>query len=89
MVVAHFLGCSEADRSHFMEDVLVVVEDARTPTEHCQGTHDEGTIPTNAQIWLCDELATYPGGEPFLHPYVHPPSDPSRHKVVKKMRRTF
>lgn len=60
-----------------MEGVLVVKECARTPSEPCQGTLEQGTKPTIAHIGLCDESR---GG-----PSVYPSRDLERDKVVKKM----
>lgn len=43
-----------------MEDVLVVGRDARTPSEQCQCTHEQGTEPTMDHIGSFEKLATCP-----------------------------
>lgn len=39
---------------------------ARTPLDHCLGTLEQGTKPTNAHIRPCDALGTHPGVDPAL-----------------------
>lgn len=63
--------------------VLVVRGDARTPSEHCSGTLEQGTEPKNAHIGPCDELVSHPGVDLPLTSK-SPPHDPKRDKVVKK-----
>lgn len=34
------------------------------PSEHCRGTFEQGSKPTNSHTGLCDDLLTHPGAEP-------------------------
>lgn len=63
-----------------MNGVLEV--SARTPSEHCPGTLEQVTKPTNALKGPCDELGSYPGVD-LPSPVVHPIRDSERDKVVK------
>lgn len=85
--VAHSVG-------NFAEKQMVLgphcrlnMEGARTPPEHCPGTHKQGTEPTGAHIGLCDKLETHPGVD---HAFTHcvPPHDPKGIKMVKMRRET-
>lgn len=69
-----------------IEDVLVVGEGARNPSEQCQGTFKQGSKPTDAHLEPCDELTTHPGVN-LPSPSVYPHQDPEGDKAVKKMRR--
>lgn len=44
-----------------MEGVLVIMGGARTPSETCLGTLEQGTEPKNALVGPCNEPATPPG----------------------------
>lgn len=69
-----------------MQSLLVVGEGSRTASNHCRGTLEQTTKPTNAHIGPCDEPATPPGVDPVF-PHCVPPPDPERDKAGKKMRR--
>lgn len=41
------------------ESALVAEQGAKTPSEHCQGTLDQGTVTPNSPVEPCDELLTF------------------------------